>query len=684
MIFVFRQRTLKRVPGAALAIVLALACGDSSSGPSSLHSIELRWPASTSPFLVNDTLQLVVLGRDQSGQPYPVGPVTWRSSNATVLHVDSLGVAVGRALGAATIVATVGRFSDSATFDVVGTRHRVSISANETWTLAGSPHVVNGRLSVGGAAGATLTIEAGVTVQFADTSGLTFGLGGPGSLQAQGSAAAPIILRGTATTDAPGGWIGLTFRGRNLSELHHVTVSGCGHAPADDQPAGCLILGHRIFGEYATLLADNVTVQHAAGGAVILQGKSRFAAASSALSVRNMRGHIATLPAGVAATFPLGGTFAANDTNEVWLTGDTLRESVTWERTIPWVVLGPVFIEGPLQPVLSIPDGMTIPVGYAAGFVVGKNGPGGLRIGSDGGETVTLRPRSGTWAGLAFFARTLASSVTNVTLENCGDFSDTGYGQACVSFIGNFFGTAPAPVLKNVTIRGAVDLAVNAVGGGGFGAGSDNLTITGTRGSVGAPFWFWQSSPASIPSGTYTGNAADVIYIPGVEITQNETWRNHGVAYLLTGGLGIGHAVNPTLTLDPGVVFRFAPGGILQVGWLATGNLRAIGTAGEPIIFTGQYDYPGSWMGVMVGPYADTTTVFEHVILENGGADDGQFATGFRLTRELGPFIRNTLVRRSAGCGITRVSGSTWATDFTAPALGNTFQDNTGPAQCGP
>ena len=75
--------------------------------------------------------------------------------------------------------------------------------------------------------------------------------------------------------------------------------------------------------------------------------------------------------------------------------------------------------------------------------------------------------------------------------------------------------------------------------------------------------------------------------------------------------------------------------------------------------------------------------MFDHVILENGGADDGQYATAFRLAQERGPFIRNTLVRRSAGCGITRLPGS-WTTDFTAPALGNTFQNNAGPDQCGP
>src|SRR5256885_12561452 len=56
------------------------------------------------------------------------------------------------------------------------TSHTLSITASETWTLAESPHVVHGRLSVRG----TLTIEASATVRDARTSGLTFGKYGAG------------------------------------------------------------------------------------------------------------------------------------------------------------------------------------------------------------------------------------------------------------------------------------------------------------------------------------------------------------------------------------------------------------------------------------------------------------------------------------------------------------------------
>jgi hypothetical protein len=89
-------------------------------------------------------------------------------------------------------------------------------------------------------------------------------------------------------------------------------------------------------------------------------------------------------------------------------------------------------------------------------------------------------------------------------------------------------------------------------------------------------------------------------------------------------------------------------------------------------------------MGVYVGTLADSSTVFDHVTVVNAGATDGIYATAFRLERDLGGNIHNSLILQSAGCGITRMSGTTWSTDFTAPALGNSFQGNAGAPQCGP
>src|SRR2546425_7169570 len=224
----------------ALAVTLALGCGDSATEPNGLRRVQIAGTASLAQFLVNDSVRVRLLGFDKNDLTYPAGPVTWRSSDPTIVSIDTTGLAVGRALGLATITGSVGRVSDSFPIHVAGTRHRWPITANETWTLAGSPHLVNGRLSVAGPAGATLTIEAGVTVRFADTSGLTFGVSSPGALVAQGTAAAPITLRDTAgpAFPAPGSALPLPVATRR--NLHSVNPDAGGAAPAEGRPLAAL------------------------------------------------------------------------------------------------------------------------------------------------------------------------------------------------------------------------------------------------------------------------------------------------------------------------------------------------------------------------------------------------------------------------------------------------------------
>ena len=64
----------------------------------------------------------------------------------------------------------------------------------------------------------------------------------------------------------------------------------------------------------------------------------------------------------------------------------------------------------------------------------------------------------------------------------------------------------------------------------------------------------------------------------------------------------------------------FAPGVKMYVGWTAPGTIRTIGTTAEPVTFTGTTDIPGSWVGIVIGYYADSSSLFDHVIVDNAGA----------------------------------------------------------------
>jgi hypothetical protein len=672
---------MRVLPPAVLGAALALACNGDSAGPQGgLARLEIVLTPPDSTLMVNDTVRARVRGFDRSGAPYPAGPVTWRSTNAAALSIGALGLVRAAQSGSTLLIATVGDRADTVNFEIAGTRHSRPITADETWTRAGSPHGVSGQVAVGGSASPVLTIEAGATVIFDDTIGLTIGLNGGGALSAAGTAAQPVTFQSARDTrPAPGAWEGVTFRGRATSVLRHVVMNDCGSPRTDGQPIGCIVLGHPYQVSTPSVLIDTVTVAFARGPALIAQGQSRLAAGSVGLSVHDLHGPVATLMAGTAATFPSGGTLAA-DTNEILLASDTLRASAVWANPgVPWRLLGQVVVEGFATPVLTIPGGSTLRANIDAGFVIGQHAAGGLQLGAPNAPRVRLT--GGT--GIAFFPFAVNSAIINADLDSSGARGITGYGEGSIYLVGNFYGSAPAPVLQDVTITHAQSVGVGLIGGGRFGAGSNNVVISGTHGTFGAPVYVYHSPLSSLPPGTYTGNAADVIWVYDAEVTESQTWHNPGVPFSL-GGLGVGGQQNPILTLDPGVVLRIRPSGIFSIGYPTPGGLHALGTAAAPIVLTSESDFAGAWMGVYVGDLADPSTLFDHVTVRNAGASDGTYATAFRLARDLGANIRNSLILRSGGCGITRMSGTTWSTDFTAPALANTFQDNAGAPQCGP
>src|SRR5262245_16786158 len=87
------------------------------------------------------------------------------------------------------------------------TVHSGAIVSNQTWTSAASPHIVRGTILV---QNATLTIEAGATLEFEAAARIVFLLNG--RLQALGTGGSPVTMRSAGQGIGRGGWIGLRFR----------------------------------------------------------------------------------------------------------------------------------------------------------------------------------------------------------------------------------------------------------------------------------------------------------------------------------------------------------------------------------------------------------------------------------------------------------------------------------------
>jgi hypothetical protein len=173
-----------------------------------------------------------------------------------------------------------------------GTMHDTTISADETWTAAASPHIVTFNISV---QNATLTIEPcavvqirkGFTITVGATSGPTAALVAHGeSVDVPGQAA---VIRGITfeRADATMPWGSLRAFPTGRIDFEHVHLSG-GADPDTAQNLGGTIIGAGPGGNTGTTpnvrLVD-VTVESSAGFGVNLLGRSVFSPDSTRVTI---------------------------------------------------------------------------------------------------------------------------------------------------------------------------------------------------------------------------------------------------------------------------------------------------------------------------------------------------------------------------------------------------------------
>ncbi len=118
-----------------------------------------------------------------------------------------------------------------------------------------------------------------------------------------------------------------------------------------------------------------------------------------------------------------------------------------------------------------------------------------------------------------------------------------------------------------------------------------------------------------------TGNDIDdVVVYPGT-IDNDSEWP-FGIFRILDPS-GQQFDVTGSLTLGPGVELEFE-GDDEMLRVLAGGSLTAVGTAQDPVRFTGTVPTPGHWGGVQfIGSNSEDNRL-EHVVVEYGGGTDGK------------------------------------------------------------
>ncbi|MEO8526591.1 MAG: hypothetical protein ABI460_17830, partial [Caldimonas sp.] len=133
-------------------------------------------------------------------------------------------------------------------------------------------------------------------------------------------------------------------------------------------------------------------------------------------------------------------------------------------------------------------------------------------------------------------------------------------------------GTIGSFHVDDVEIAGSLSQGVYINGAVGFDASSQNLRV---HGSAGYPVHVYARVVGSVPSGTYTGNVRDAIAIAGSggPVVDDQTMHERGVPYHVGSGADGGRMdVNAqvagqvaVLTIEPGVIVQFPPGGTLNI-----------------------------------------------------------------------------------------------------------------------
>ena len=292
---------------------------------------------------------------------------------------------------------------------LVGTYVSGEILTDTTWSLAGSPYIVTGDITIRystpswGTNIATLTIDPGVEIRFDPGTGLYVGLNYRhntydyyGALSAIGTADAPIVFTSNSSNPSPGDWKGIVFRDQTddaQTSLEYSVVEYGGSTSSDKR---------NIYCQDANPTIKNSTIRNSSGSGLYLSSSSptiegniisdngqdgiysddHSAAVISNNTVNNNGGAAVNIhPMGVKNIRNNHGL--GNGKNAIAIRGGDITASSTWVKlnaeALPYVITGDITIRystpswGTNIATLTIDPGVEIRFDPGTGLYIGLN-----------------------------------------------------------------------------------------------------------------------------------------------------------------------------------------------------------------------------------------------------------------------------------------------------------------------
>ncbi len=346
------------------------------------------------------------------------------------------------------------------------THHSSAINADETWTAAGSPHIVDFGFSLT----ATLTIEPCARVQIASNVTITAGVGG--SIVGEGTADKPITI---GALDSAQPWAQIRAIGGSV-RLAYTTVSDGGLAPSNAQPFTFGMfhaqMGSNPLAPVAAFSFDHVTIKGSRGDGINMS-VSQFDPASTDLTIVGAAEYPVRLDPSALGTLP-SGSYTGNGHDEILVPGGAIVADTTIHaRGVPYHVGDPVSSAEmrvgttPGNPVATLTIEPNVTLRFERNGILsvehftGTDPASGALVAIGTGAPIVFTSAAATpagdWIGIVFGSTPDPSdALDNVRIEYAGALTGTigascvvGAAQAALQIVGS----APASgFLTNSTI----------------------------------------------------------------------------------------------------------------------------------------------------------------------------------------------------------------------------------------
>jgi flagellar hook assembly protein FlgD len=379
------------------------------------------------------------------------------------------------------------------------------------------------------------------------------------------------------------------------------------------------------------------------------------------ITLSSNTGYAISQDASVTMGTASGLTATGNTTNGIEVRGSTVTVNTTWKSGgLPFVVSSNVTVGAASTPILTIQAGVTVKFNAGTLLDIGWPGPGGLQAVGTSSQPITFTANSGSptpgfwlailmdpptaassqiaWATISYGGRTgyygalhvngCSPTLSNVTLQN-NNYSGLSVvnGSPSISSLtssnnpwGAVLSGTGSPSISSSTISsntaGGISIyspispslqTITFSGNTGYAVSQDGAVTMGTASGL-----------------TATGNTTNAIEVRGNggTVTVNTTWKSGGLPFVVSSDVTVGAASTPILTVQAGVTVKFNANTSLWIGWGgAAAGLQAVGTSGQPIIFTANSGSPtaGFWRAVRLEPSTAASSQIAWATISYGG-----------------------------------------------------------------